>query len=78
MIRIASSAGNFYVVETGGGIRVYDTFCANGGSLSRKDYLDRLARNGLYGIVHFGEDCKEMLGHYVQGVGVPGAFELPG
>jgi hypothetical protein len=33
-----------------------NTFCANGGSLSKKDYLDQLARNGLYGIVHFHDD----------------------
>ena len=40
-----------------------NTFCANGGSLSKKDYLDQLARNGLYGIVHFQDDHKEVLDH---------------
>jgi len=29
----------------------------------RKEYLDKLAENGLYGIVHFAEDHKEVLSH---------------
>jgi len=40
-----------------------NTFCGNGGSLGSKDYLDRLAQNGLYGIVHFRDDHREVLGH---------------
>ena len=32
-----------------------NTFCGNGGKLSRKAYLDKLAASGLYGVVHFDE-----------------------
>ncbi|KPJ75874.1 MAG: hypothetical protein AMS14_02905 [Planctomycetes bacterium DG_20] len=32
-----------------------NTFCGNGGKLSNKAYLDKLAANGLYGVVHFDE-----------------------
>jgi len=40
-----------------------NTFCGNGGKLTRKAYLDQLAANGLYGIVHFDETC---VGHSHQ------------
>lgn len=36
------------------GLRIgVNTFCGNGGKLSKKEYLDELAQDGLYGIVHF-------------------------
>ena len=34
-----------------------NTFCGNGGELTRKAYLDKLAASGLYGVVHFDEAC---------------------
>jgi len=37
-----------------------NTFCGNGGKLSNKAYLEKLAASGLYGVVHFD---KAAVGH---------------
>jgi hypothetical protein len=41
-----------------------NTFCGYGSDeLSRKEFLDQLGQNGLYGIVHFGDDHRDVLDH---------------